>query len=135
MKTLVVTAALIRKESSYLIAQRKKGTHQEMMWEFPGGKIEPGESPEHCLEREIEEELNLKIAVGDIYHVVSHNYGDRHIILLCYLSTVIEGDPEIVDCEDFRWVTPEEMKAYKFAPADIPVVEKLVQDVTSKQRP
>lgn len=128
MKTIVVTAAIINKGNKYLIAQRKKGAHQEMLWEFPGGKVEPGESPEHCLAREIEEELRLKIKVGNIYQVVSYNYVDRHVILLCYLCEAIDGEPETVDCEDFRWVMPGEMTSFNFAPADIPVVEKLLQE-------
>jgi len=128
MKTIVVTAAIINEGNKYLIAQRKKGTHQEMLWEFPGGKVEPGESPENCLAREIDEELHLKIEVSRIYQVVSYNYVDRHVILLCYLCGVIDGEPETVDCADFRWVTPGEMPNFNFAPADIPVVEKLLQE-------
>lgn len=125
MKTIVVTAAIIKDGKKFLIAQRKKGAHQEMLWEFPGGKVEPGESPESCLAREIREELNLIIQVEDIFQVVSHNYQDRHIILLCYNCLLVDGQPEKLDCQDFRWVTGEEMTGYEFAPADIPVVEKL----------
>jgi len=128
METVVVTAAIIKRGDKFLIAQRKKGSHQEMMWEFPGGKVEKGENPEDCLKREIEEELNLRIEVGDIYQVVSYGYEHRHIILLCYLCRAVGGEPATIDCNDFRWVTAEEMTHYRFTPADLPVVEKLQKD-------
>ncbi len=131
MKTVAVTAAIIKKGDKYLIAQRKKGSHQGMKWEFPGGKIEKGENPEACLKREIKEELNVDIEVEGIYQIVSHNYENRQVILLCYTCRIVDGELKNVDCHDFRWVTPAEMDRYEFAPADIPVVEKLCQTVGS----
>ncbi len=126
MEILVVTAAIIKNEGRFLIAQRKRGSHQEMKWEFPGGKVEKGEGPEACLMREIKEELGISIKVGDIFDVVSHIYEDRQVILLCYLCSLEGGQPACIDCEDWKWVAPGEMKEYDFAPADIPVVNKLV---------
>ncbi len=125
MGTLVVTAAIIEEDGRYFIAQRKKDSHLGLKWEFPGGKVEKGESPEVCLKREIIEELNLLIEVKDIYQVVSHNYGEKHIILLFYLCQIIGGEPQCLDCSDYRWVTPEEMSQFEFAPADVPVVNKI----------
>lgn len=125
MGTIVVTAAIIKQDNLYLIAQRKKGSHQELKWEFPGGKVEQGEAPEDCLRREINEELGLSIEIVDIYQVVSYNYGERHIILLCYMCQNAGGEPRCIDCCDYRWVTLDEMCRYDFAPADIPVVDKL----------
>ena len=125
MEILVVTAAIIKEGDKYLIAQRKRGSHQGLKWEFPGGKVEKGESPEACLEREIKEELNMTITVGDIFKVVSHNYETGQVILLCYLCQVKEGEPDNIDCQDWKWVTLREMADYDFAPADIPVVKKL----------
>lgn len=128
MGTIVVTAAIIKQGNLYLIAQRKKGSHQELKWEFPGGKVEIGEDPEDCLRREISEELGLSIEIVDIYQVVSYNYGEKHIILLCYMCKNAIGVPRCIDCYDYRWVTLEEMCQYDFAPADIPVVERLKKD-------
>ena len=125
---LVVTAAIIKKGDKYLIAQRKRGSHQGLKWEFPGGKVEEGESPEACLEREIKEELNMTIIVGDIFKVVSHTYDAGQVILLCYLCQVKEGEPDNIDCQDWKWVTPREMADYDFAPPDIPVVKKLYKN-------
>ncbi|MHB9095257.1 MAG: 8-oxo-dGTP diphosphatase MutT [Eubacteriales bacterium] len=128
METVVVTAAIIKNSGKFLIAQRKMGAHQEMKWEFPGGKVEKGEDPEACLKREIQEELNISIEVKDIYKVVSHNYETKHIILLCYTCKITSGEPQAVDCQDFRWVKPGEMSRYEFATADIPVVRELCKD-------
>lgn len=127
MQTMIVTAAIIIDGPKILIAQRKKGTHLEMKWEFPGGKLEPGEDPETCLEREIKEELALDIKVNSIFQVVSHKYELRHIVMLCYICEVLQGTPECIECNDFRWVTLDEIGEYDFAPADIPVVEKLLK--------
>ncbi len=125
LKTVVVTAAVIRRGDKFLIAQRKKGSHQGMKWEFPGGKVEKGEHPEACLEREIREELGVDIEVRDIFQVVSYNYEHVHIILLCYCCELLNGEPKDIDCQDFRWVTAGEMEQYQFAPADEPVVAKI----------
>lgn len=126
MKILVVTAAIIKSDGKFLIAQRKKGSHQEMKWEFPGGKVEQGEDPEACLVRELKEELDITVEVGDIFKVVSHIYEDRQVILLCYLCSLKGGRPACIDCQDWKWAAPEEMPEYDFAPADIPVVRKLM---------
>ncbi|SFF99035.1 8-oxo-dGTP diphosphatase [Desulfotomaculum arcticum] len=131
MRILVVTAAIIFVGDKVLITQRNENVHQALKWEFPGGKIEPGESPEECLAREIDEELGLKINVGDIFHVVSHVYEERQVILLCYYcrcqpSKINMSNIQARDCHDFRWVSIAELDdGYDFSPADIPVVEKL----------
>jgi len=125
MRMLVVTAAVIEEQGKYLITQRKKNAHQGLKWEFPGGKVESGESPETCLVREIKEELNVHIEAGEIFKVVSHNYEDKQVILLCYKCKIIEGNVCPIECEDYKWVTPEKMSGFQFAPADIPVVEAL----------
>lgn len=126
MSAIIVTAAIIRRDRQILIAQRKQGAHEGLLWEFPGGKLESGESPEDGLIREIKEELDIDIAVEDIFKVVAHCYDkERHVLLLVYLCQYLRGKPKTKDCQDFRWVTPDEMNQYNFAPADIPAVEKL----------
>lgn len=121
-----VTAALIRRSEQILIAQRKPGAHQELLWEFPGGKVQFGERPEEGLSREIKEELGLTIRVDQLFSVESHVYGDRHILLLVYTCTPAPGEkPRALDVGDFAWVTPAEMANYRFAPADVPIVAKL----------
>lgn len=126
METIVVTAAVIRQGDYYLLAQRKKGSHQELKWEFPGGKVEKGEHPEQCLIREIKEELDVSIRIEDIFQVVSHVYGEKHIILLCYKCEIYGGEISCIDCADYRWVKPEQMMHFDCAPADIPVIQKII---------
>ncbi len=125
MQSVIVTAAIIKHNDKILIAQRKENVNQALKWEFPGGKLEPGESPEQCLIREIREELGLNIEVMKIFDVISHSYEDRHIILLCYLCRFTGGSAQTLDCRDFRWVEPSKLHSYDFAEADWPIVSSL----------
>jgi 8-oxo-dGTP diphosphatase len=111
-----------------LIAQREAGSHMEFRWEFPGGKLEPGETTEECIVREIKEELNLDIEVLDIYKIVQFAYKEKEILLLCYLCKIIGGEGRPLECNDFRWVGRDELSEYEFVPADLLIVEKLTKD-------
>lgn len=124
----IVTAAAMIKNGKVLIAQRQPGSHMEYRWEFPGGKLEPGEEPEDCIVREIKEELDIDIEVLDIYKVVKFNYEEKDILLLCYLCKVLKGHGKTLECNDFRWVKREELTGFDFVPADLPIVEKLMRD-------
>ena len=125
MHTIIVTAAIIHREGRILIAQRKKHADHGLKWEFPGGKLNFGEDPKEGLKREIIEELDMEIAVEGIFEVVSQLYGERHILLLCYTCRYLGQKPTTRDCQDFQWVTPQEMNQYDFTEADVPVVRKL----------
>ncbi|AEF94685.1 NUDIX hydrolase [Desulfotomaculum nigrificans CO-1-SRB] len=125
MHTLIVTAAIIHREDKILIAQRKRDADHGLKWEFPGGKLKFGEDPRDGLRREIKEEMDMEVEVGEIFEVVSHIYGERHILLLCYTCRYLGQRPTTRDCQDFRWVTPQEMDDYDFTAADLPVVKKL----------
>ncbi|MGE5677759.1 MAG: (deoxy)nucleoside triphosphate pyrophosphohydrolase, partial [Pseudomonadota bacterium] len=96
--------------------------------EFPGGKLEAGETPEECIVREIKEELDINIEVLDIYKVVKFDYKEKEILLLCYLCKVVSGEGKKLECNDFRWVTREELHGFEFVPADLPIVDKLIRD-------
>ena len=128
MNPIIVTAALIRDKNKILIAQRNPGTHLALKWEFPGGKLEVGESPEECLQREIKEELGMDISVGRIFEVVFQDYGNRTILLLCYESFIREGKPKTVDCHDYKWVDKEELQLMDLAEADRVIAHRLVQE-------
>lgn len=119
-----VTAALVEKDGKYLIA-RKKGGHLAGMWEFPGGKIEPGETPEECLRREIHEEFGMLIHVNE--HLATSHYTYPHISieLMGYLASYQGGELFLKDHDQIKWVTPIEMDQYTFAPADLPLVQAL----------
>lgn len=125
MNTYIVAAAVITDGHRALITQRKKDASQGLKWEFPGGKVEEGEGPEHCVVREIKEELNMDIEVRDIFKVVMHRYGDRSILLLAYLCRHTGGDPVPVGCRDLAWVPVERLTDYDLAAADVPIAEKL----------
>lgn len=124
----IVTAAAMVRDGKVLIAQREAGSHMEFRWEFPGGKLEPDETTEECIVREIKEELDIDIEVLDIYKVVQFSYKEKEILLLCYLCRIIRGEGRNLECNDFRWVTREQLSQYEFVPADLPIVEKLLKD-------
>ncbi len=120
-----VTAAVIQQEGKILIAQRKKGDKLEGKWEFPGGKIEAGESPETCLQRELEEEFGIESQIGTFICESDYQYPNIHILLLAYHVVYLSGIFQLHDHAAIRWVTLEEMKQFEFASADLPIIEAL----------
>jgi 8-oxo-dGTP diphosphatase len=129
-KPLLVTAAVIFDGSKFLISQRRRTDKVEPgLWEFPGGKVEFGEDPKTGLKREILEELNLEISVGELLDVASHVYRlpekQLHVVLLCYLCRVTGGELKNLAVEDAHWITVDLLSAYRFAAADIPLVRAL----------
>lgn len=128
--TVEVAAGLIVRDGKVLIAQRLSNAHLGGLWEFPGGKRKPGESFEACLRREVMEELGLTIAVDEQVATAEHCDVGHRVRLRFYRCTVLTGEPHPLGCEAFRWVTPTEISAYSFPPADLP----LVQQIASGQR-
>ena len=124
----IVTAAAMVRNGKVLIAQREAGSHMEYRWEFPGGKLEPDETPEECIVREIKEELDMEIEVIDIYKVVKFAYKEKDILLLCYLCRIVQREGRALECNDFKWVKSGELADFDFVPADLPIVEKLMKD-------
>jgi 8-oxo-dGTP diphosphatase len=121
-----VAAAIIENErSELLIARRGKGKSQEGLWEFPGGKIEQGESVEDCLRRELREEMCIEIEPYAHFGVNDHFYGEKHIRLIAWKAAFLRGEIRLADHDAYRWVKREELAEYRFAPADIPFVEML----------
>lgn len=125
MRTIEVVGAVIRRGAEVLIAQRMPGKHEALLWEFPGGKLEPGEAPEACLAREIQEELGVAIRVGPVLGDVTHDYGERRIHLTCYWAELVAGEPRALECHAIRWVRRDELDGFAYAPADVPLVERL----------
>jgi|SRR5680860_618436 len=120
-----VTAAIILKDDKILIAQRAPGENLAGKWEFPGGKTEPGETPRECLKREIREELDVEIEVSDFFGESIYTYHSGTIKLMAFWCKWISGDFMLNVHSQIAWVNRQELDLYDFAPADIPLVEKL----------
>jgi len=120
-----VTAAILIENGKVLIARRKPGASQAGMWEFPGGKVWPGETPEECLKREIREELGLDIAVGQFLGASLHADADNSIRLLAYCARIEAGAPVLNDHAEVEWVRFDELGRFTFCPADMPFVRML----------
>lgn len=120
-----VTAAIIIKDGLFFIAKRRKADTLANKWEFPGGKIENGETAEECLKREIEEELRIKVRIGDFFGESIYQYPQGAIQLLAYWVYWESGIIELMAHDEYKWVSLRELNYYDFAPADIPLVKKL----------
>lgn len=121
-----VTAALLLKEGKILIARRPADDDLANYWEFPGGKIEEGETPEACLIREMKEELNIEVNVGSFFMESIFNYQQGTIQLLAYWTTWHSGELELMVHSEVAWIDRDELINYEFAPADIPIVNRLL---------
>ena len=124
MKEIKVVAAIIVKDGRLFATQRGDGDYKDW-WEFPGGKIEPGETPEQALKREIKEELDTEINVGDHLITVEYDYPKFHMTMGCYLCSVVSGKLTLLEHEAARWLGPDELESVKWLPSDIEVVEKI----------
>jgi mutator protein MutT len=120
-----VTAAIIEKEGRILAARRGQGMHLAGYWEFPGGKLEEGESPEECLARELDEELGVVVRVEAFFAESMYDYGDKIVRLLAYRVSHVSGAFQPVDHDKLLWLAADELHTLMWAPADIPLVEKL----------
>jgi mutator protein MutT len=120
-----VTAAIWIENGRVLIARRRPGASQAGLWEFPGGKVQTGESPEECLKREMEEELGIRVKVEEFFGESSYAYEDKTIRLLAYRVRSASGQPCANDHAELAWVKMADLDQYRFCPADVPFAEKL----------
>lgn len=126
MTTIVVTAAVIERDGTFLVTRRLKGTHLEGAWEFPGGKCEPGEALEACLWRELREELAVRSVVGAEIFSVAHDYSDRRIELHFFRCTLLD-EPVPQLGQEMQWVARERLRELEFPPADDKLIVRLSQ--------
>ena len=126
---IIVTAGVVVRDGKVLVAKRKKGSHLEGLWEFPGGKLEPNESPEECLARELKEELGVGVRVGKVQEVVYHRYPEKNVLLLFYACELVDGEPQPLDVEEMAWVTPTELLKLDWVPADRCFALKLAEQM------
>lgn len=123
MRSVVnVVAAIIEDGDRILATQRGYGEFQDG-WEVPGGKIEPGETPQQALKREIKEELNAEITVGDLLTVVEHDYPAFHLSMQCFLCTIASGELVLKEHKAAKWLTQDQLNTVDWLPADVKVVK------------
>ena len=125
MKTVRVVAAVIRSEDKIFATARGYGEFKGQ-WEFPGGKIEPGETPQEALVREIQEELDVKIKVGDLIDTIEYDSPSFHLSMDCFWCIVTDGEITLKEAEDARWLSKDELYSIDWLPADMELIEKLV---------
>ncbi len=122
-----VVAALIWKNGKFMICQRPAHKARGLLWEFVGGKVEPGETKEQALVRECREELAVTVAVQDEFMSLVHEYPDITIHLTVFNAYIAEGVPQLLEHNDVRWIPPKEIKNYDFCPADNKILEKITE--------
>ena len=127
MRNMVeVVAALIWQGDKFMICQRPATKSRALLWEFVGGKVEPGETKEQALIRECREELKILLSVGDIFMEVIHEYPDITVHLTLFNATISEGEPQKIEHNDIQWITPNEIPNYKFCPADDEILKQII---------
>lgn len=127
MKTIRVAAAIIKNEGKIFATQRGYGRFKDF-WEFPGGKLEPGETAEEALVREIWEELDTKISVGERAACVEYDYPEFHLSMECFFAEVVLGGLVLKEHEAARWLSKEELSSVEWLPADLELIEQLKEN-------
>lgn len=125
---IIVTAAIIERDGLYLIAERTARGRHPGTWEFPGGKLEPEETLEQCMAREMAEEMSVRVQVGEKFAEVEYTYSDLAVKLVAFRCSIIEGEPRDIGCEAHAWVLPEELSRYDLLPPDRQLADKLLDN-------
>ena len=124
-----VVAALIWKNNQFMICQRPANKARGLLWEFVGGKVESGETKEQALTRECKEELDILLSVGGVFMDVIHEYPDITVHLTLFNATIADGEPQKLEHNDIKWITPSDIPNYEFCPADEEILKK-IKDIT-----
>ena len=125
-----VVAALIWERGRFLICQRPPHKARALLWEFVGGKVEPGETRAQALIRECQEELAVTVRVGDIFMEVTHTYPDMTVHLTLFHACIASGKPQLLEHHDMKWITAAEIPQFEFCPADRAILDRLMQDAS-----
>ena len=121
-----VVAALIWDGDRFMICQRPAHKTRGLLWEFVGGKVEPGETKQQALVRECREELDVSVCVGDVFMEVCHEYPDIMVQLTLFHASILQGEPKLLEHADIRWILPSEIREYDFCPADVEILEQII---------
>ncbi len=127
-----VVAALIWQGERFLACQRPPHKARDLLWEFVGGKVEPGETKEQALIRECREELGVLVQVGEIFMELTHKYPDLTVHLTLFHAGIVAGTPRLLEHQDLRWITIEEIGQYPFCPADQAILNRLREQYSRK---
>lgn len=130
MKTIRVVAAVIRDGNQIFATARGYGEYQGL-WEFPGGKMEPGETPQEALVREIKEELATEISVGELIDTIEYDYPSFHLSMDCFWCKLIRGNLELLEAADAKWLTGETLHSVPWLPADLDLIDKIGEQLSS----
>ena len=122
-----VVAALIWNGDKFMICQRPANKSRALLWEFVGGKVEPGETKEQALIRECQEELAVTLVVGDVFMDVVHEYPELTVHLTLFNATIAHGEPQKLEHNDIKWITPSEIQKYEFCPADEEILARICE--------
>lgn len=122
-----VVAALIWDKDKFMICQRPPHKTRALLWEFVGGKVEPGETKQRALIRECREELAVTVSVADVFMEVIHEYPDMTVHLTLFNATIAEGVPQKLEHNDIKWITPGEIDMYDFCPADEEILKRIIE--------
>lgn len=134
MKQIIVSAAIIHRTNPQtqiheIFATARGYGDYKGWWEFPGGKLEPNESPEDCIVREIQEELTAKICVEKNIGTVEYDYPEFHLTMHCFLCSVVEGELKLVEAEDACWLNKDNLNSVKWLPADVLILDKVKKEL------
>ena len=131
MKTIRVVAAVIRDKEKIFATARGYGEFKGQ-WEFPGGKIEQGETPQEALKREIKEELATEIEVGELIHTIEYDYPTFHLSMYCFWCSIREGKLILLEAEDAKWLTKDLLRSVQWLPADLELINIIESTMTEK---
>ena len=126
-----VVAALVWEGERFMICQRPAHKARGLLWEFVGGKVEKGETKEQALIRECHEELDVTVAVEEVFMDVVHEYPDLTVHLTLFNARIAEGTPKMLEHNDIKWITPREISDYEFCPADEEILRKIIKEKLS----
>ena len=127
-KTLEVVAALIRREGRFLICQRPAHKSCALLWEFVGGKVEAGETPEEALVRECREELDILVRPTSVFAQTTHDYPEVRVHLTLFSAELVSGEPKLLEHNAISWITPSEVPDYTFCPADVEIMKIIMKE-------